>query len=300
MLIQANAAHTCSTELILQYLLPSPDWVVSQSVSLLYRKLRNRRIDSVADLDRTRAAMRSVADPLHVSRFLQVYDLAAAKNGIRLSIGFDFHEYVSITRATPTKGSTYPCFRPDRSTIKLGEGYWIIGVDNNNEVALLEAARLFDLSRTNFAEHLISLKAFYADPTLHAHPQDRCTCIAPSAQKMTGKVAYHGDRWVRRDLRGQGISKIMTGIARGVSFAMWAPDFLCALVPRQRLDKGGVYGYAHCEPGGSILQLIEEDIVDDDWLVWLSGDELRSLVDDHDIRKLSVASPVPPVSSGGI
>lgn len=243
--------------------------------------------------------MRCVANPLHVSRFLHVYDLAAAQKGIRLSIGFDFNEYVSITRGTATKGPTYPCFRPDRSPIKPGEGYWIVGVDKNNEIALLEAARLFALSRTNFAEHLESLKAFYADPTVHAHPQDRCTCIAPSAKKMTGKVAYHGDRWVRRDLRGQGISKIMAGIARGVSFAMWAPDFLCALVARQRLDKGGLYGYAHCEPGGSILQLIEEDIVDDDWLIWLSGDELRSLVDRHDIRELNVASSVSPLSPGG-
>lgn len=243
--------------------------------------------------------MRSVADPLHLSRFLQVYDLAAAQKGIRLSIGFDFHEYVSITRGTATKRATYLCSRPVRSPIKTGEGYSIAGVDKNNGVALLETARPFDLSCTNFAEHLESLKAFYADMALHAHPRDRCTCIAPNAKKMTGKVAYHGDGWIRRDLRGHGLSKITAGIARGVSFAIWAPGFLCALVARQRLDKGGVYEYAHCEPGGSILQLIEEDIVDDDWLVWLTGDELRSLVAHHDRRELKVGSSVSRVLPGG-
>ncbi|WP_063800032.1 hypothetical protein [Bradyrhizobium retamae] len=234
--------------------------------------------------------MASVVNPLQVSRFLQVYDESAAQRGIQLSIGFDFHKYVSVTLATPTKRPTYPNFRPDRSPIRSGEGYWIIGFDKNNEVALLEAARLYDLSHSNFAEHLQSLKAFYADPTAHAHPHDRCTCIAPTAKKIVGKVAYHGDRWIRRDFRGQGIPKIMAGIARGVSLAMWAPDFLCALVARRILDKGSVYGYAHCEPGGSILQLIEEDIVDDDCLVWLTGEELRSLVDRHNINELIVAS----------
>lgn len=223
--------------------------------------------------------MRSVANPLHVSRFLQGYDAAATEKGIKLSLGFDFHEYVSITRATPTKGPTYPNFRPDRSPIKSGDGFWIVGVDKNKEVALLEAARLYDLLHSNFAEHLQSLKAFYAEPALHAHPQDRCTCIAPSAKKITGKVAYLGDRWIRRDFRGQGISKIMAGMARGVSFAMWAPDFLCALVARQLVEKGVVYGYAHHESGGSILQLVEEEIKDDDCLVWQTGEELRSLVD---------------------
>lgn len=226
--------------------------------------------------------MTNVVNPLQVSRFLQRYDDAAARKGIKLSIGFDFHKYVSIAQITPTKGPTYPIFRPDRSPIKSGDGYWIIGVDENDDVALLEAARLFDLSYSNFAEHLQSLKAFYADPTIHAHPQDCCTCIAPSAKKMTGKVAYHGDRWVRTDFRGQGIPKIMAGISRGVSLAMWAPDFLCGLVARQLLVKGSVYGYAHCEADGSILRLVEENILDEDWLVWLTGDELRGLVDSHD------------------
>lgn len=230
--------------------------------------------------------MTSVVNPLHVSRFLQVYDVAAAQKGIKVSIGFDFSEYVSITRATPTKGTTYPNFRPDRSPIKSGEGYWMMGVDQNNQVALLEAARLYDLSQSSFAEHLQSLKAFYADPSVHAHPQDRCTCTAPSAKKMTGKVAYHGDRWVRGDFRGQGIPKIMAGLARGVSFAMWRPDFVCGLVARRLLDKGSVHGYANYEPGGSILQLVEENIVDDDWLVWLTGDGLRCLVDGRDIGEL--------------
>lgn len=226
--------------------------------------------------------MKSLVNPLHISRFLQVYDAAAAQKGIKLSIGFDFHKYVSIARATRTKGSTYPNFRPDRSPIRSGDGFWMIGIDENNDVAVLQAVRLYDLSGTNFAEHLQSLKAFYADPTVGAHPQDRCTCIAPSAKKMTGKVAYHGDVWVRRDYRGKGMPNIMAGIAFGVSFALWTPDFICGLVARWMLDKGIVaqYGYAHHERGGSILQLVEEGIVDDDdWIIWLTGDELRSRID---------------------
>ncbi|WP_407185282.1 hypothetical protein [Bradyrhizobium centrosematis] len=223
-------------------------------------------------------AVSGVVNLLQVSRFLNVYDAVAAGKGIELSIGFDFHEYVRITASASTKGPTYPNFQPDRSPIKLGEGYWIKGVDENDEVALLEAARLYDLSRTNLAEHLHSLKAFYAEPAVHAHPSDRCTCTAPSAKKITGKVAYHGDLWVRKDFRGQGIAKIASGITRGLSFAMWAPDFVCALAPRWRIDKGVVAqsGYAHSEPGGSILRLVEYNIVDEDWLVWVTGEEVRS------------------------
>ncbi|WFU31390.1 hypothetical protein QA635_33370 [Bradyrhizobium brasilense] len=247
----------------------------------------NSREDHVvARHDRIGAAMK--VNPLNVSRFLQVYDDAAAQKGIKLSIGFDFDKYVSIARVTPTKGPTFPNFRPDRLPIKSGEGYWIIGFDKDSQVALLAAARLYDLSNSNFAEHLQSLKAFYADPVRQAHPQDSCACTAPSAKKLTGKIAYHGDLWVRSDFRGKGMAKIAGGIGRGVSFAMWAPDFLCGLVLRWSLDKG-VYEVVHQEPGGAILRLAEDDIVEDNWLVWRTGEELRSLVDRHDGNDLNLS-----------
>lgn len=240
--------------------------------------------------------MNVLVNPLNVSRFLRAYDESAAQKGIELSIGFDFHEYVSITQSLPTKKPTYPNFRPDRSPIKSGEGYWMIGVDKNREVALVEAARLYDLSYSNFAEHLESLKAFYADPTVHAHPQDRCTCTAPSAKKIAGRVAYHGDFWLRKDFRGQGMPAIMAAVLRGVSFAMWTPDFVVGLAERWLLHKGVLaqYGHTHHEHGGSILHLVEENIVDDDLLVWLTAEELRVLVDRNAPSELS---SIPLVSS---
>ncbi|WOH80367.1 hypothetical protein RX327_31880 [Bradyrhizobium sp. BEA-2-5] len=236
--------------------------------------------------------MKSAVNPLNVSRFLRVYDDAAAQKGIKLSIGFDFHKYVSITRTLPTKKPTYPNFRPDRSPIKSGDGYWMIGLDKNNDVALVEAARLYNLSDSNFAEHLESLKAFYADPAVQAHPQDHCSCTAPSARRITGKVAYHGDFWLRKDFRGQGMPEVMAAVLRGVSFALWAPDFVVGLAERWLLSKGVLaqYGHAHYEPGGSVLHLIEENIVDDDLLVWLTGEELQRLVDRHDGSELSVSA----------
>ncbi|MGY3363367.1 hypothetical protein ACVWZL_000492 [Bradyrhizobium sp. GM2.4] len=237
--------------------------------------------------NRTGARMANEIDPLQVSRFLKDYDEAASRKGIHLSIRFDFHEYVSVTRATPTKSRTFPNFRPDRSPIRSGEGFWILGLDKNNEVALVEAARLYDLSGSNVAEHLQSLKAFYDDPVRHAHRDDSCICFAPSAKTMTGKVAYRGDFWVRQDFRGQGMSRIIGGIGHGVCYAMWAPDFLYALVGAWTLDKG-VYEVTHSEAGGAMLRLIEEEIVEDNWLVWITGNELRGEIESHQLTNCAL------------
>ncbi|MET4316172.1 hypothetical protein ABIC01_009202 [Bradyrhizobium sp. RT4b] len=227
--------------------------------------------------------MAHVVNPLRVSRLLHVYDEDAVQKGIRISIGFDFQDYVSITGCTPTKGRTFPNFRPDRSPINPGQGYWMMGLDQDGEVALLQAVRLYDLAHSNLGEHLQSLKAFYADPAKHAHPQDICACTAPNAYKITGKVAYAGDLWLRRDFRGQGIVKILARITRRVTFSMWAPDFTCALVERWTLDKA-VYEVAHHEPGGAMLQLRNENIDEDNWLIWRTGEELRGEVNREESR----------------
>ncbi len=237
--------------------------------------------------------MTGVANPLQISRFLQVYDADAAKKGIELSIGFDFQAYVSITRVTPTKEPTSSSFQPDRSPIKSGDGFWMIGVDKNEEVAVVQAVRLFDLSCSNFAEHLESLKVYYADPTRHAHLHGAYTCTAPSAREITGRVAYHGDAWVRRDYRGQGMPKIMAGVAFGVSLAMWAPDFVCALVARWLVDKGVVtqYGYTHDEAGG--LRFVEQSVPSEYSLIWITGEELRSRVERRERSELTSGGTQP-------
>ncbi|WP_128948581.1 hypothetical protein [Bradyrhizobium nanningense] len=226
-----------------------------------------------------RVAAMSARIPVHVSRCIPIYDTMAAQKDINLLMGFDFQEYVSITQATPTKGRTFPNFRPDRSTIRPSDGYWVVGLDRNSDVVLTNAARLYDLSNGNFAEHLRSLRAFYSDPIAHAHVDDRCVCMAATAEEMTGKIAYNGDLWVRRDLRGQGVPRMIARVTHRVSYAMWAPDFLCALVARWRVNKGLPH-YPHHESGGAILRLVKEDIAEDNWLVWVTGRELKGELDD--------------------
>ncbi|WP_194389563.1 hypothetical protein [Bradyrhizobium sp. CCBAU 51765] len=226
--------------------------------------------------------MTTVANPLQISRFLHLYDSEAAKKGIKLSIGFDFRAYVSITGTTATKEQTGSAFRPDHSPIRSGDGFWMVGVDRNDNIAVLQAVRLFDLSRSNLAEHIDSMKVDYANPAVHADPRTTYTCLAQSARQLAGKVAYHGDAWVRSDYRGQGMPKIMAGVAFGVSFAMWAPDYICALVAPWLLEKGVVaeYGYTHHESGG--LRMLEQNILSEYVLIWLTREELASRVEQHD------------------
>ncbi|WP_246696216.1 hypothetical protein [Mesorhizobium sp. SARCC-RB16n] len=211
---------------------------------------------------------------------------------MRFKMGDDLDEYIDITTNLYGKSPTFPKFRPDCSRIEPGRAFWIIGEDQSDKIAHVQALRVDDLTTTTLAEHLESLKACYADPKNQAGSGSSCACHAPTARKITGVVAYHGDLWLRDDFRGKGLAGILAGIAFGLALAKWSPDFIYALVPSWLIERGiaDQYGYLHREAHGSILSLPERGIEDDDWLIWITRPELFQLIK-RTTTEMPVSSP---------
>ncbi|MER9751754.1 hypothetical protein [Mesorhizobium sp. M0140] len=224
--------------------------------------------------------MQDKVTTLEVSKVIcSAYELAR-KSGIHLEMGDDFEEYVRITGSLPGKSPTYPSFRPDCSDLLPGEAFWLIGRDRQDRVAHVQAMRLCDLTNTSLDEHLETLRAFFTDPDLKAGPGSSCSCYAQSAQRITGLVAYRGDLWLREDFRGRGLVALLARIAFGLAWAEWSPDVIYALVAGWNIQKGIAdrNGYVHKEPYGAILRLPEQRISDDDWLVWLTREDMLKML----------------------
>jgi hypothetical protein len=229
---------------------------------------------------------------LDVSRYICAFDEIGRKIGLHFAMGDDFEEYLDITSRIPGKSATYPNFRPECSNLGGGRAFWIIGRDKSGGLAHVQALRIDDLGKGNLAEHLESLRACYADPKLQAGPGSTCKCYAPAARGISRKVVYHGDLWLRKDFRGLSMPGTLARIAFGLAWAKWAPDFIYALVPDWLVKKGIVeqYGYAHRELHGSILNLPEEGVEDDDWLIWLTRDEVARLISRTADARLAAAT----------
>ncbi|MER9127780.1 hypothetical protein NKH81_32865 [Mesorhizobium sp. M0959] len=219
------------------------------------------------------------ATTLEVSRYICSLDQKARKAGVLFRMGEDFEEYLSIASQIDGKYPTFPPFRPDCSQLEPGRAFWIVGEDESGKVAHVQALRV--LASTNLADHLKALKVLkvlYADPARYAGPGS--ICVGPTARTISGIVAYHGDLWLRSDLRGKGLARTLAGVAFGLAWAKWSPDFIYALVPLWTIQKGIVdqYGYLHKEALGSILSLPDGYLKDDDWLIWLNQHELSQLI----------------------
>ncbi|MEI9425742.1 hypothetical protein O7A70_31985 [Mesorhizobium sp. Cs1299R1N1] len=211
-------------------------------------------------------------------RILAVDDLVR-KFGLQIAIGNNFEEYVRNTGILPGKPPITPHFRPDCSDLLPEKAFWIIGRDQEGRIAHAQAMRLDDLSHTSLSEHLVSLEACFAAPDLKAGPGSSCSCSAPTARTLKGLVAYHGDVWLREDFRGRGLAGFVGRLAFGLAWAKWSPDLIYALVAGWNIEKGVVdrYGYQHREYG-SVLRLPALGISHDDWLVWITRNELSKIL----------------------
>ncbi|MGY5795155.1 hypothetical protein ACXHXM_33905 len=224
--------------------------------------------------------MPSNVTPLQVSRYICAADELGRQSGLHFTMGDDFGEYVSISSKLPGKSRTYPSFQSNYSDLGDGKAFWIMGHDGEGKVAHVQAMRLDDLADTFLAEHLESLRAWLADPSTQIGSDSSCTCKAPAARHMTGRIAYRGDLWLREDFRGRGLMTFLGRIAFGLAWAKWSPDFLYALVANWYIEKGIAdrCGYLHREPHGAVLRMPALGINDDDWLVWLTRDELLQML----------------------
>ncbi|MBB4577679.1 hypothetical protein GGI59_006593 [Rhizobium lentis] len=224
--------------------------------------------------------MPSNVTTLEISKYIATAEELARQSGLTLTMGDDFKEYIGITSRLPGKSPTYPNFHPDCSDLQPGRAFWIVGRDGEQKVAHVQAMRLDNISNTSLAEHLRSLRACFADPGLRAGVGSACSCDAPTAHSITGLVAYRGDLWLREDFRGRGLMAFLGRLAFGLAWSKWSPDFIYGLVAGWYIEKGIAdrCGYRHREPHGALLRLPAQGIDDDDWLVWLTRDDLLTML----------------------
>lgn len=165
----------------------------------------------------------------------------------------------------PMFDTALPVFRPDRSLC-------ILGYNSDGDVVATQAARVYDLRDINLKGASEDLSLFYGSAT---PPKDAfCRVTARSAEDITGRVAYSGCGWYRRDYRGRLLSMILPRISRALALALWDTDFTVSFVDWILVEKGVTdrYGYHNNDDGVLLRGIIEADFPGA--LAWMHREEL--------------------------
>jgi hypothetical protein len=116
--------------------------------------------------------------------------------------------------------------------------FFILGRDAAGEVVACQAGRLYEWESTNFKEECESLRRFYRDPEAGKLPGEEWTVTALGAKGASGRVAFSGAAWYRRDYRGVGLVEWLPRLSRALAKGLWDTDLTVTVMAENNVKKG--------------------------------------------------------------
>lgn len=168
--------------------------------------------------------------------------LAAEQMCQALGVRLDFataDEFLSVNDAN--RSSWLPLasfFHPAFSTLTPENSVFILGRNRGGEVVACQACRFYDWTGTNFKDECESLRFWYDDPASMRNPGERATVSALAARGTTGKVAYSGAAWYRRDYRGKGLVEYLPRLSRAYAAGVWGTETTITMMAENNVKKG--------------------------------------------------------------
>ncbi|MEC9268703.1 MAG: hypothetical protein RLW87_00685 [Alphaproteobacteria bacterium] len=203
--------------------------------------------------------------------------------GITLELLSDFDRLRQVVTETEGRAPLTPIFDNTVSDVTGDNGFWILGRSPQGRVVHVQAVRMDDLRGETLAEHLERHGNLFLSPHIPATPDGSDYRACRYVREMAGTICYHGEVWLSPDgeFRGRGLAIILPRIAVAVALMRWAPDYIYGLVHPDLVMKGipARYGYNHAHPLGVRWRRTDGQGTLDEYITWMTGDDMRDLVE---------------------
>jgi hypothetical protein len=179
---------------------------------------------------------------------LAAEQLALAK-GVRLSF-VTGHELLGVNEANrSTWLPLISVFDIRFNQLDERNAFFILGRDAAGDVVACQAGRLYEWEHTSFKTECESLGMFYRDPDTMKLPGEEWTVSALAARGASGRVAFSGAAWYRRDYRGVGLVEWLPRLSRALAKGLWDTEVTVTVMAENNFNRG-VYprnGYRNAE-----------------------------------------------------
>jgi len=210
-----------------------------------------------------------------LGRFFLWADTAVRDRGVTLSFG-SLQDLIEANKAnSDTWRPLVPVFDEALGGVTPETAFVLIGRDKHGEVVATQAARIYDWSETSLKDEANSLRMFYADPDAAFARGDSCEINAPIAEKISGRVAFSGGIWYRRDFRGKDLGTILPRISRAYALTRWNSDFTIGMMGDAVIAGGLAERAGYTKLERNCIELVASPLGGMRCgLIWMQSDEL--------------------------
>ncbi len=203
-------------------------------------------------------------------------DTMLRERGINLTFA-PLDELLEVNRRNSDSWrSLLPIFNVEDGGYTDENGFCLLARTSSGQVVAAQAARIYDLTGTNFKDETESLKLFYPDPDAQRHAGEQVVVTAPSASEITGPTTFSGAVWYHPSMRRQGLTSILPRITKALSQTRWDTDITLSFMAEEVVKAGTAprAGYAHVDWAIDLIETPVSPGTVHSALIWSNRDEL--------------------------
>jgi hypothetical protein len=224
----------------------------------------------------------SLRDPLGIARVVSALDRELDSLG--LTVGF--HEDLSrfaVAKRSLRDEAVAPFFDPSVNEVSGGRFFWMKLSDAKGETVGVQAFRL-DTITSSLADwapsYTIGLYMRRQEVLVPLHPTPPKGTIA---ERISGRVVYHGELWMDRSLRNRRVVEVFGRLGMLLSLMRWNPNAIWALASQQMATHGHLnrMGFSYLERGFFRWQWGSGDGIDAvEWVAIAERASLEQMVEE--------------------
>ena len=222
-----------------------------------------------------------IRDPLGACRVISALYEELTELGYGIAQGSDLNVLNEIK--LEARGERVGAFHdPDVTSLPPERFFWLSLADQSKKVVALQALRLdiVDTSLSDWAQnYTIGLYMRRQELLVPAHTSPPKGSIA---ERLKGRLAYHGELWVDKSVKNRRISEAFGRLGMLLGLVKWQPDAIWGLVAQSMATHGHVtrIGYSYLERGFFRWQMQSDGIDPIEWIAIAERPALEALVDE--------------------
>ncbi len=219
-------------------------------------------------------------DPLGTAQVIASLVSELRDLGLTPSMSADLAVFAAL-RLELRKEVVSPFFDPAVNDTSGNRFFWM-KLTGSDGIIGLQAFRIdtVDSCLAHWApSYIIGLYMRRGEVLMPLHPTPPRGSIS---ERINGRVVYHGEIWIDRNIRNRRISQIFCRLGMLLAFVRWNPDAMWGLGSQSMATHGHFnrMGYSYLERGFFRWQWVAEGIDPVEWIVVAERTGLEQLVEE--------------------